>query len=253
MSQPENWIVYPIEIDDDAGLVTVNIALADSAPDRERPLALCVRIPFADTDDPSESHDAEFEAICDIEDQLVEQLAERHQGICVGRVRLAGMIDLWFYLKPGTEEAVEALVRESFAKTGCELNIGEDVDWDVYQEQLLPDPSEMQWALDQQLVDTFEEMGDDLSVERPVRFISYFENKPSAESFARLAESAGFEQAGTAPTEFDPSLIEVTLVRTTPIEFESVHPLSLTLMELAEQHDGEFDGWEAQPVSAMKD
>lgn len=254
MPLPENdhWAVFPMD-EDDPAVVMTNMALADEAPHADLPVAACLRIPFADPGEFGIGADDEYEAICAEEDAAAERIREELGGVRAGRVRIEGQLDVWFYLPDGAAERAAEIIGEEMDGREHEIGAGDDPEWSVFHENLLPDSAQMQWMLDQQLVSTFEDMGDDLSVERPVRFYAYFDDQASAEAFSREARAAGFSDERvekSADSDPEDDRIGVIAIRTTAIDFDSVHPITMQLLEMAERHGGEFDGWEAQPSSA---
>lgn len=257
MSLPENehWVVFPMD-EDEPDVVMTDLALADDAPHASLPVALCLRVPFQDPGDLGIGDDDEYDAICAEEDAAVKRIKDELGGVRAGRIRMEGQLDVWFYVPQGTEESAAAILGEALGERDHEVGVAEDPEWNVFQENLLPDTGQMQWTLDQELVSTFEDMGDDLSVERPVRFYSYFETQDAADAFSNEARSAGFT-AELSPIDMDEDADEqdprpcVMVTCTTAIDFDTVHPVTMQVLQMAEGHGGDFDGWEAQPASAL--
>lgn len=253
LPEHDQWAVFPMD-EDEPSVVMTNMALAEEAPHGDLPVAVCLRVPFQDLGEFGIGSDDEYEAICAEEDAASERIRAELGGVCAGRVRIEGHLDVWFYVPDGVAQAAAEIIGESMGEREHEVGAGEDPDWTVFQETLLPDSAQMQWMLDQQLVSAFEDMGDDLSVERPVRFFSTFGDQASADAFADDARGAGFEtEPGVVEDEDGEEVdrIGVLATLTTAIDFDSVHAVTMAVLQLAERHGGEFDGWEAEPASAM--
>ena len=84
--------------------------------------------------------------------------------------------------------------------------------------------------------------GNDLTQPVTVDFIHFFADEASAEAFAEAVEVAGFETS-TLPAEDADDVWEVTAWRTMVPTCEAITEVEEQLEGIAQEHDGESDGW----------
>ena len=124
----------------------------------------------------------------------------------------------------------------------------DDPEWKYYREFLFPTPTQWLWINNRDLVRTFEQKGDPLSVPRPVEHLAYFSDQVARDRFAREATEQGFMIRLLEPeTEAAPLGAQAT--RDDAIDLNSIHLVSRSVQSLAERLGGEYDGWGAPLIT----
>ncbi|MEX1002381.1 MAG: ribonuclease E inhibitor RraB [Crocinitomicaceae bacterium] len=103
----------------------------------------------------------------------------------------------------------------------------------------------IQSDINKQMVKLMNNMGDDLSKERPVYHWIYFDTKEDMQKFIAQIIDLDYkveshfydENSSLAP-------YSVIIVKADKVDHEHVDNLSLPLLDLANQYNGFYDGWE---------
>lgn len=163
----------------------------------------------------------------------------------MGRLRNLSRWQLTFYGAPDQDEVFDALVTDVLSGHGqpSSINGGIDLDWDYYLSFFIPDDERWMWIQNRGVVQQLDEAGDDHSVVRPVDHRATFQSVADRDAFMVQAEAAGFVAA--AIDEDDEP--RATVVRNDAVVLEHIHEVVMQLAELAQDLDGEYEGW-ACPV-----
>jgi hypothetical protein len=238
----DHWEFYPCVVDDRPASIVLNLRYESARPTVET--LYWVRIHMADADEHGMGSPLEADALRAVEEAIVA--AATNEGLVyVGRVRTAGVWQLALYGVPGREHALDALARRAeLGDRNVEIRSEPDRDWRYFREFLLPDAERRQWMSDRQLVFVLKQHGDVLTTPRRVDHWVYFESSSSREAFVQGATRAGFE----LDHELDDERFGAQVFRTDPVELDHIHGVVMTLSELAEEHGGDYDGWETHIV-----
>lgn len=242
----EDWVTYPMEDEGTLRLVGINLAWAEQAPDRTRPLCTLVRIPFHAPEENRLGTTQERDRIGDIEDALAERIERESGAAHVLSIRGDGAIEFWAYSNPGAQTAIHAAARELFKEWNVEMTSKPDPSWKMYT-NLLPDAATMREIGDLQLVQLLESKGDTLTTPRAVEHFIFFPSRPAAEEFATQAQTYGFEVRIQDAEDDRP--VTAIASREDPVDLESIHEITTLLTDLADEHRGEYDGWETRVVT----
>lgn len=189
----DNWDVYFCRVDDKPASILVNIGLAASAPDAERPVLGYVTVPLDEPDEHGLPGQEEYDRLADLEDALEEALSKTCDARYVGRLATDGRLDLFFYL-PGDQDWHKAVTEaaEGFEHDDWGAGSAEDKDWSTYLDFLFPGFPELLFIQNRRACDKLLAGGDDLSL---TRFINHWAEFPTAEAmrdFAGEAQELGF-------------------------------------------------------------
>jgi regulator of RNase E activity RraB len=88
------------------------------------------------------------------------------------------------------------------------------------------------------------EHGDPLKRPRRVDHWIYFEVASRRDAFVQAALDDGYEVESAHEDATSERRFCAQLHRVDSVELEEIHDVVMSLMELAEEHDGEYDGWE---------
>ena len=186
-----------------------------------------------------------------IEDVLHPALDQACGAAFVGRITGSARRELYYYAP--TAEGFEACVREVLARFPAyrfELGSREDAEWKLYLELLYPGPTDLARIQNRHVVEKLAEHGDRASLPRRIDHWAYFPTPVARASFALAIAEHGFNVVGEnlqSDTEVElPHGLQ--FMREDTAEWEAVNGLTEALSELAEQHEGDYDGWEC-PVT----
>lgn len=239
----ENWRSYPIESEETMGFTMTDLGWSDAPPGH--PWCLRLAVELADPGAEGLGGSEEMEELSAGEDVFMEALAAI-DVIHVARVRLGGEV-AWFLYAP-SEEVLEDLGNAAAEALQRDVSVGaqHDPEWNIYA-SLLPSPAVERWMADVELVDTLEEHGDDLATPREVRHFVYFEEREDARQYAAACEDDDFASELTEPDE-DNESFGVILTHRSAVDLDTISEVTQRLAELAEESDGEYDGWECPLV-----
>jgi uncharacterized protein (TIGR01619 family) len=193
-----------------------------------------------------------YEQINKVEERLIPVI-ESADTVYVGRIIKNGGATSYFYSRltafPPVTVKTGLFKKQTFAVTMLS-----DPEWHFYRSTLCPDRIEMHISRNRNLIVVFEQQGDDLSKVRPVDFGCYFNTRQDLENFLAEATSVGYghsdrEHWGSPEDPGEPTeqyLCE--LVIPTVITEREIAELCVTIEQMAERHNGVFDGW-AGPVA----
>lgn len=248
----EHWMMFPVDLNGRQGFATVDTNAAEESPIGKLPLLMMLRVPFNEPGDDGLGSTEEADVITALEDKVDAALTNAFKAKHVGRVRGDGAIDLWFYIPRHAQGKAEEMVEKIMDGRAYECGIGEDAEWTMYKESLYPMPDQVQWYSDHWLIGKLASDGNDTSRARDLEFVAFMPNEEQARAFAEKATAQGFRITTLESTDENPELpFFVELVRHGPLDFEIVHPWTLALLNLAQEHDGVFDGWSALTDEAL--
>jgi uncharacterized protein DUF695/regulator of ribonuclease activity B len=168
----------------------VDLDARKHAPMESHPVVLRARVLMHDPRPDGLRSAAEAPALFAFEDRLVARLGEALDAVYVGRVVGDGRTEFLFYVPHSTETEPAAAVADLEPYTISFTRVL-DRSWLEYGE-LYPDDRQWHQIRDRRLLDTLEEKGDQPDVPRQVDHLVLFEDRPSAESAARILADRGF-------------------------------------------------------------
>lgn len=244
----DRWDFYFFVVDGMPCSTMLDLGVSEHAPMEDKPWLLLVRFTLQEPRVDGLTSDAEAARLAKHEDALVRTLAERCEGQFVGRMTWNGTRDLFFYASQA--EPFPLALREALGESmGSEpagrvmSQVRKDPLWKHYLEVLFPGPLELRWMADRKLVDGLRDRGDRLEHPRPVRHAARFRTDGHARAFARAARDVGFE----AEIDEEDGTHIAWLTRTDAPLLVHIHEVTSSLLVLAEEHGGSYDGWECAP------
>jgi len=244
-SAPEQWEFYYCQVDDAPASIFLNLGYQEARPAGLDTLYFA-GLEILEPGDYGLGVDSENTLLCELEDRISDATAKA--GLCfVGRLRNDGDWQLTFYGPAGNEEELEQIVVRALGESERGYRVGSqaDADWEYYEEFLLPDAERWQWIMNRRVVQSLADAGDDHETSRPVDHFVRFADAAHRDAFLAAAKARGFSgKAG--PTKDDAELpYTAALVRSDPVELEHIHEVVMDLIDLAEEHGGDYDGWGA--------
>ncbi|MBF9254376.1 DUF695 domain-containing protein [Pontibacter sp. 172403-2] len=248
------WEVYFCHIEDQPAFVSVDLTLAEIAPVAAKPNLIEVAAALRTTDETGFPEAEEWEMLEKIEDAVVQLLEEKLGALFVGKTLHSGKRGLYFYSEQvlQLEGCVEA-VKQKFPQYLLVSQATEDKDWEIYFELLYPDDESMQRIQNTRLMQQLEEQGDQAYVPRKITHWLYFKTATDRAAVlqALTAQNYTLELAEEEPKE-EVYPQKLVISRQNKADDETINEVTMELFRLAQQHNGEYDGWES-PVIAEND
>lgn len=240
----ENWNFYLCRVDDAPASIFLNLALWNDISNASENTLYALQIDMADASEHGMGTPAEAKLLRAVEDSIVDEA--RAEGIrFVGRLRNNKIWQLTFMGPPDGGPGLNRIATSGLMSSGrsFEILIQEDEDWSYYREFLYPDTERMRWIKDRLTVEALEQHGDPLTIRRRVDHWVYFSNAVRRSAYAEAVRKLGFEAIELVP-EDDGSNLCLLVHRVDSVELEAIHEVTNALAELAQEHDGDYDGWE---------
>jgi uncharacterized protein (TIGR01619 family) len=243
----ENWDFYPCRVEDEPATIMLNLALAKEAPLETLSICTWLRVPLKSPRPDGLSSPEEFDRLCEIGDALEAAVDEASTQLrYVGRCTCGGRRDFYAYAESGVAaEAVLSSVMAAFPEYEFDIGHREDPEWKLYREFLYPTDRSMQLIYNRRVLEALEESGDPLSESRPIRHFVYFDANTQIEAFRQALVIAGFEIVGGGLSE-DSDRQSIVFERSESVDFLHVNQLTMQLLDLANSHGGDYDGWETE-------
>jgi len=259
LSQDEllsDWEFYQAERFSQPATLLVHLGLLEEAPVEGLSRRVDVSIPLEITPDNflAIEEDEKLEAL----EEWMYDYSESQEGMYVGRVTIATQRTYSYYVSEKFDvEAFVSALKQQFSAVSFQVQAEEDPEWSYYIDVLYPENLEFHILKNLYLVNILQESGDNVALERPVSHFVYFEDKTKLEEFKKQIESKGYR---VTETEFiDPHAEEehdckedhspmwaCIFEKNTSIEYPTICQVCAEIIELAETHEGEYDGWETE-------
>ncbi|WP_018477478.1 DUF695 domain-containing protein [Pontibacter roseus] len=245
------WEVYFCDIADRPACISVDLALEQLAPvaGKQRAFELVVALQQPDADGFPES-EKEWEALEQIEEALVEQFQNSLQALFVGKILHDGKRSFYFYSgQEALPDVLAANVMQQFPDYTYSTNSLEDADWGLYLDFLFPEPVDMQSIKNARIIRMMQEQGDQEQIPRPVSHSLHFATEADRALFRSKAGEMGYTLVDESKSEngSEPPY-SLIISRMGTLTEEAIHTATLELWQLAEEHQGSYEGWEAQVV-----
>jgi hypothetical protein len=190
------------------------------------------------------SSSEEMEALSNLEDALLDSVAQEGVNIYAGRNTSGGNRDFYFYTADPVAfaEQVEGLMR-SFPDYRFETGGRADPEWEVYFDLLYPSADDLQRILNRRVVGSLQAHGDLASQARPIDHVAYLPDANAAASLRVYLGELGFV---VDDAKVEDGVFTVGLRRS-----DRPHAMDEVVLPIARRvHDlgGVYDGWGCKVV-----
>ncbi|MDR2489617.1 MAG: DUF695 domain-containing protein [Desulfovibrio sp.] len=267
----DNWDSYLCEVEGKPASILVDIGAVSLAPVLRLPYLAYVAISVANPDENGFPHGEEFDNLSFLEDALEDALTADETSVHIGRCITNGHYELVFYAaEPAGWNNRVAAIMERHPSCAWEADTRYEPGWDSYLGFLFPGEQDLLIIQNRRLCRLLREQGDLPGKIRPIRHRLDFFDPAAGRTFCRAARKLGFhtEETGAhaaqegpgADTEESAAEGEADLIRlalnrlgaglptfriylTRMDTIENIDEISLSLMDSAAEHDGEYLGW----------
>lgn len=250
-SYNSDWDVYFCYIEDMPAFMSVDLGIASVIPLADKPTLLEVVVGLQTVTDNGFPENEEWAILEKIEDAVVSTLEAKLEATFVGKTLNNGKRS--FYLYTGEtllfEQTMEAIIAE-FPQYRIAYQMEPDEEWSIYKDLLYPDEESLQKIYNNRILLYLQEQGDQPFIPRLISYWLYFSTKEDSDAFSVVAAENAFEVVLQEKLEnqADKSY-KLVLAKVDTADEDTINETTISLMQLAEQYKGEFDGWETQVIS----
>ena len=181
-----------------------------------------------------------------MEDKLEASMIKFRIGKYVGRVISDGYVTFLYYVQftYNWPDFIEFALNEHGA---YEVTNGhrEDGEWNYYKNLLYPTAREWQIIQNHKVCDNLKEKGDHLHIARIIEHNLYFKDEEKKEELIKILEEKNFKLKEIVN---DDGIKGLHLYRIDKAFYHDIDELTLSLIELAESHNAQYDGWETSAL-----
>ncbi|MCL2157313.1 MAG: DUF695 domain-containing protein [Methanobrevibacter sp.] len=242
LNHDEDWDFYMSYVDGIIGSFLIDLGLINIVPIEDKPNVVWISINIQNPLENGLLSNEESETFYAIEDNIVDDIANQHNAIFVGRLTSDGKRQLYFYFDDtlGYDKTINHAMLK-YPTYEFDFGSKEDVEWDVYLNFLYPLPNQYQMIMNDRVIRQLEQSGDNLSKERMVDHAIYFKTENDMENFISEIEKENFTVIASHQTEEKDYFLNVG--RVDKVDYESVNDYVLYLWELAGKYNGDYTGW----------
>lgn len=212
----------------------VELDLIGEAPQEERPSLLWLFI----------KADSLTNALENFSDDLKTTLESSMDALFVGRVMKEGWAEFYFYAPQSKRfENLSSEVMNRHGGYAYERGSSRDSKWEMYIDNLFPDPYGLLSIQNRHTITALIEAGDDLTIAREVEHYLFFQTKSAMERAVSQLASHGFEVKEYVTDDESDYAYGVILLKNEPITPEVVDETTTSLYESAIQEHGHYEGW----------
>lgn len=241
----QDWDQYFCRIEDKPASIRLNLALGSLAPIKDCYQQIWFSVKLMNPDANGFTTSEEFDTICAIEDSVLNALDRKYGCVFAGAVKTDGRLDLYVYsqLTKGVESVVGSIMQSSFPDYRYALDVKEDRDWEDYHHFLYPNSYEFQVIQNRRVIEQLEQSGDNPEIKRLVDHFVVFKDEVNLNNFIDKAVSKGFQVLNKGDLDNHEFKYSVNIAREDVVVLDKVNDYVFELVELAEENNGEYDGW----------
>lgn len=181
-----------------------------------------------------------------MEDKLEASMIKFRIGKYVGRIISDGYVTFLYYVQY-TYNWPDFIAFALNEHASYEVTNGHsaDGDWNYYKNLLYPTAREWQIIQNHKVCDKLKEKGDNLYLEHFIEHNIYFKDEEKKEALMKVLEEKNFKLKEIVN---DDGIQGLHLYRMDKAFYHDIDELTLSLIDLAESHHAQYDGWETSPL-----
>ncbi|HNO76436.1 MAG TPA: DUF695 domain-containing protein [Phycisphaerae bacterium] len=238
----KKWDFYMCRVDDAPASIFLDMALLEGLESASEDTLYALHVTINDPGEHGMGTSHEMEVMSSIEDQVIEQCKLIDLQF-IGRLRNNSNWQMTFMGPPKRERKLKRIAKSSLkpVKRAFDVMSQRDPEWSYYRNFLYPDAERFRWMKDKWVVQNLIKNGDSLVQSRRVDHWVFFEDESALDKFASAADSLGF---GVESSDTVEDRLVLQIHRVDKVDLESIHLVTEQLHRLADDHGGEYDGWE---------
>lgn len=233
------WEFFQCQMENGPASIFLDIGINAELPLKEYNKLLNIRIHLKSPNEDGLSSSSEFQALCDLEDEI-ELVLKELKVIYAGRITYNKSREYFFYCQDLS--CKDSLVK-TFLKYDYKFDLSqiEDPEWSGYLNELYPTADDWQVIKDRRVVDNLIKYEDDLQKARKIDHHAYFQDKQNVQYFVEKILELNFELSSVEEEEAGSFKIEFCRVDR-PV-FPQISSITLPLRRLVQRFDGRYGGW----------
>ncbi len=250
MPHQPDWDFYNVEMDDKSASVMLDLALAPLAPLAGKPRLLWIRVSLLQPDKDGLVQKQELDRLVELEQDIVARINQNLEGVLAGKVTATGIRDFYFYCSStGDFDSTFAEIKKHNQDYEFAGAANSDPEWRIFWQVLYPSDTYLHIIQNRRVLRKLKEYGDKHTKPRKVDHWFYFQNDMDVQKFVTRVEQRGFavEASETLPIKTDYP-IQVNISRMDNVNEDYINQLTDSLLQLARECNGYYDGWETTVV-----
>lgn len=245
-----DWDIYTCHIEESPAVIGLDLDLRRFAPLKEKPNAIYITVYLNHPREDGFPQNDEFAIMGEIEDRLVEQLQTKLDAHFVGRTFSNGVRDFYFYA--GTTLLHDKFIADAminFPDYRYDYGVKEDNNWELYFDFLFPDVYEFQRIQNRKVLRMLRQHGDASEKERTIEHWIHFRTEEDKNVYWEHIKENGFSLVRDEKLDNPEFPFKLCIARADNTIETTIDSVVMSLWELAQQVNAEYDGWE---TSIMK-
>jgi hypothetical protein len=184
-----------------------------------------------------------------MEDKLEAAMIKFRIGKYVGRVISDGYVTFLYYVQ-FTYNWPDFIAFALNEHTSYEISHGysEDGKWNYYKKLLYPTPKEWQIIQNHKVCDQLKKQGDSLHLVRAIAHKIYIPDNNQKDALVETLQSLGYKISGEIANE--EGIEGVEFYRLDKPFYYDIDEITLSLIDIAQEHGALYDGWETSVVKS---
>lgn len=245
----EYWELYMKQLDGNLASVLVNAGISVELPSEDKYFMGFIKIAMKTPNERRLIAQDEEAQLSFIEDKIEMESLRYRIGSYVGKIVSNGEMTFIYYLKhefewPDVVKAAMGAFPDYEYSSGSKM----DRDWDVYYKLLFPTAIEWQIIQNHKVCDHLKQNGDSLHLARAIEHKAYFETPQQRDTFIERIEFQSFKVKELMDPNENTPMVGISFYRQDKPFYYDIDALTLHLIELSHQCEGQYDGWETSVV-----
>ncbi|MEA1918313.1 MAG: DUF695 domain-containing protein [Campylobacterota bacterium] len=230
-------------------LVGLDSSYIEEAPLQEYPWLLWLFIKLKSPESDGLWGEDEHEELLSIMDLLQEQyeaMDVQHVGYKVQE----GWLEIYYYAAQA--KRFQGIASEALKPYHYTFDTGSsrDTKWDNYRFELYPNHKTILYIQSMETISALQDEGDDLSIERGCEHYLFFQTEAQRERAITKLEKSGFTCKDDTPyNSKEEYAYGIVMIKSHPVDEESVHMIVDELNEIAIKEHGIYEGWSTTVAS----
>ncbi len=247
----EYWELYMKTIDGNIASVLVNAGISADLPSEDKFYVGFIKLSMNAPNDRGLISQEEEAQLSFIEDKIEMESLRYRIGNYVGKVVSNSEMTFIYYLKHEFEWAdVVQAAMGTFPDYEYSYGSKMDGDWEVYNKLLFPTAIEWQIIHNHKVCDHLKTQGDSLLLPRAIEHKAYFETQQQRSTFLERIESEAFKVKELMDANENTPMLGVSFYRQDKPFYYDIDALTLHLIDISYQCNGQYDGWETSVVKS---
>jgi hypothetical protein len=245
----DNWDFYFCQVDGKLASIFVDLGIRPDVPLKNYCEMAYLRLYMQRPRDDGLSSSDEFEVLGEIEDNISGALQHADHSVFIGRNTTDGFRDFVFYTVDGGKclSVVQSVLRQ-FPQYRYETGSRLDAEWSAYLDFLYPSDRDRQTIENRRVIEALKSHGDAIAQVREISHWTYFPTETARAGFVLKARALGMSAAELSTSDKARNTYCARLVHADIPTAQSMNEMTLALFDAAQEHGGEYDGWESPVI-----